>query len=86
MNKPGDYHKLSSREIDAAVHRRVLGQETRKLAAASADGGKSFACVENPTPTCSTAAYSANTSRLSAKSTPNTNSSNTSTARDIRRA
>lgn len=48
MNKPGDYHKLSSREIDAAVHRRVLGQETRKLAAASADGGKSFACVENP--------------------------------------
>lgn len=48
MNKPGDYRKLNSRELDAAVHRRVFGEEPQKLAAASADGGKSFACVEHP--------------------------------------
>jgi hypothetical protein len=47
MNKIGDYSKLSSRELDKAVHTRVIGQPTLKLAAATADGGKSYACVES---------------------------------------
>jgi hypothetical protein len=48
MNKIGDYSKLTSRELDAAVHTRVIGQPMRRLACASADGGKSFACEEHP--------------------------------------
>lgn len=48
MNKINDYSALSSREIDKAVHTRVLEQSTVKLAAASADGGKSYAMIENP--------------------------------------